>query len=221
MGLVVTNIETVMIYQGKEVFEWFQNEVCRDRRRADLGGFEQQVRGEGSKLKGNCGYGRTLMDKSKHTRVCFAKRNNLANHVNSPFLKSYDVLNEDVYEIEKGKKSVVLDLPSQIGVAVYSYANLRIVKFWEFISTYLVNDLYQIMECDTDSLYIAFARESIDECVKPELKENWKTEKWKWFVSKDKDTMIEFDGNMIPLAQYDKRTPGKFKPEFIGTCQMC
>ena len=177
MGLVVTNIETVMIYQGKEVFEWFQNEVCRDRRRADLGGFEQQVRGEGSKLKGNCGYGRTLLDKSKHTKVCFAKRYYLANHVNSPFLKSYDVLNEDVYEIEKGKKSVVLDLPSQIGVAVYSYANLRIVKFWEFISTYLVNDLYQIMECDTDSLYIAFARESIDECVKPKLKEHWKTEK--------------------------------------------
>ena len=23
MGLVVTNIETVIIYQGKEVFEWF------------------------------------------------------------------------------------------------------------------------------------------------------------------------------------------------------
>ena len=55
MGLVVTNIETVMIYQGKEVFEWFQNEVCRDRRRANLGGFEQQLRGEGSKLKRNCG----------------------------------------------------------------------------------------------------------------------------------------------------------------------
>ena len=88
MGLVVTNIETVIIYQGKEVFKWFQDEVARDRRRADMGGFELQVKGEGSKLKGNCGYGRTLMDKSKHTKINFAKKKNLAKHVNNPFLKT-------------------------------------------------------------------------------------------------------------------------------------
>ena len=46
MGLVVTNIETVIIYQGKEVFKWFQDEVARDRRRADMGGFELQVKGK-------------------------------------------------------------------------------------------------------------------------------------------------------------------------------
>ena len=94
----------MVIYQGKEVFKWFQNEVCRDRRRADLGGLEFQVKGEASKLKGNCGYGRTLMDKSKHTRISFAKKENLANHVNNPLFKNYDTLNEGVYEVEKGKQ---------------------------------------------------------------------------------------------------------------------
>ena len=67
MGLVVTNIETVIVYNGKSVFEWFQDEVCQDRRRADLGGVEFQVKGEAAKLMGNSGYGGTLMDKSKHT----------------------------------------------------------------------------------------------------------------------------------------------------------
>ena len=31
MGLVVTNIETVIMYKGKSVFKWFQDEVCRFR----------------------------------------------------------------------------------------------------------------------------------------------------------------------------------------------
>ena len=101
MGLVVTNMEIVIILQGQEVFKWFQNEVCRDRRRADLGGLEFQVKGDASKLKGNCGYGRTLMDKSKHTRISFAKKTNLANHVNNPLFKNYYTLNEGVYELKK------------------------------------------------------------------------------------------------------------------------
>ena len=78
-------------------------------------------------------YGRTLMDKSKHMPISFAKKKNLANHVNNPSLKNYDTLIEGVYEVEKGGKKAVLDLPSQIGVAVYSYAKLRLIKFWEFM----------------------------------------------------------------------------------------
>ena len=45
-----------------------------------------------------------------------------------------------------------------------------------------MNDYYQLMECDTDSLYIAFAKETIDECVKPHLKEEWNKVKSQYFV---------------------------------------
>ena len=119
------------------------------------------------------------------------------------------------------KSKVILDLPVQIGIAVFNYAKLRLIEFWEFINHYLVNDLYQIMECDTDSLYIAFARENIDECVKPELLEKWQEEKKIWFSTEDKETLVDFEGNDITLADFDKRTPGKFKPEFIGDGMAC
>ena len=104
MGLVVTNIETVIVYNGKEVFQWFMKEVCQDRRRADLGGVELEMKGEASKLKGNCGYGRTLMDKSKHTQLSFTKEKCLTNHVNNPFFKHCEELNGNFYEVEKRKK---------------------------------------------------------------------------------------------------------------------
>ena len=61
------------------------------------------------------------------------------------------------------------------------------------------------MVTDTDSLYIAFARDTIDECVKPELKEQWNTEKWNWFCSEDVDTLVEFRGGFITKKQYDSR----------------
>ena len=52
-------------------------------------GAEFKMKGEVSKLKGNCGYGRVLMDKSKHTRLAVAKAGNLDKHVSNPFLKKW------------------------------------------------------------------------------------------------------------------------------------
>ena len=67
------------------------------------------------------------------------------------------------------------------------------------------------MECDTEF------------CVKPELRDKWIEEKLKWFSSEATHCKINFDGSgiFIPLAQYDKRTPGKFKPEFEGDGMIC
>ena len=170
---------------------------------------------------GNCGYGATLMDNAKHTRLSFAAEKNLDKHINNPLLKTCTELNEHIFEVEKQHKTIVRNLPLQIGAAVYSYAKLRMLEFWEFINKFLVNDLYQLMVMDTDSLYIAFARDTVDECVKPELREKWATEKWEWFSSEDNETKVDFEGEEITEAQWDRRTPGKFKIEYNGTGQAC
>ena len=77
------------------------------------------------------------------------------------------------------------------------------------------------MEMDTDSLYIAFSRETLDECVNPHLKEEWKKEKYKWFASDDENCTFNFKGERITYKQYDQRTPGKFKLEFEGEGMSC
>ena len=58
-------------------------------------------------------------------------------------------------------------------------------------------------------MYIAFARDNTDECVKPDLREEWCQEKWRFFSSTD-DTIID----KMPFYQWDKRTSGKYKPKF-------
>ena len=193
IGLVVTRIELVISDNGKAVFDWFVEEECNDRRRADQGGAEFKMKGEASKLKGNCEYARVLMD--KYTRLSFAKAEN--------------------------QRKVVHDLPMQIGMTIYSYAKLRMLELWEFINTFLVNDMYQFMEMDTDSLYIAFARDTIDECGKPDLRDQWNTEKWKWFCYEDTTSSIEFDEQIVTFKQWDKRIPCKFKLEYDGDDMSC
>ncbi len=220
-GLVVTRLHYFISYNGKECFNWFTKEVTNDRRAADLGGADLIMKGELSKLMGNSSYGYTLMNKTNHTQTSFIKRKNLQKHIRNPFLKNSDELEGDIFEVEKGKRKIVHDLPIQIGLAVYSYAKLRMLEFWKFINTYLDNDLYQFMEMDTDSLYIAFARDTIDECVKKDLQEEWKKEKYKWFASEDEKCTFNFRGERITFKQYDKRTPGKFKLEFEGEGMGC
>ena len=219
MELIIDDIEFIMEYNPKKCFKWFQDKVVHDRRMADLDP-NWRIRGETSKTKGNCAYGRTLMDKSKHTSTRFITGSNISNHVNNPLFKHMVELQDDIFEVTKKKKTCIYDLPIQIGIAVYSYAKLNLISFWEFINKFLVNDLYQLMECDTDSLYIAFARSSIDECVKPNLKKEWEIEKKRFFSSQD-ESLIEFEGKLIPKKQYEKRTPGLYKPEFIGTGMIC
>jgi len=51
--------------------------------------------------------------------------------------------------------------------------------------------------------------------LKPELKEEWTREKHNFFSSHSTEPVI-FDGTEITMKQYDKRTPGKYKAEFIG-----
>ena len=115
----------------------------------------------------------------------------------------------------------MIDTPITKAIAVYLYAKLCLINFWEFLKKYLIDEYYQLMETDTDSLYIAFARITIDECVKPELRKEWNAEKWNFFSSEDEDTIINFQGYLISKKQYEKRTPGKFKEEFNGIGMIC
>lgn len=130
-------------------------------------------------------------------------------------------LNENYYEVEKHKRKVFLDLPSQIGVSVYSYAKLQMIEFWEFLNAHLRQESYQLMEMDTDSIYLAVTSKSIDDCVKPEMRESWLRDKSNFFSSTDTTTMLDFEGHQISTAQWDKRTPGKFKIEFAGDGMIC
>ena len=105
------------------------------------------------------------------------------------------------------KKKVRLDLPIQIGVAVYSLAKLRMLEFYyDCLDKYIKREDFEMVEMDTDSAYMALAEKNFDELVKPELQEEYEKDKHNWFPRTDTEENIAFD----------KRKPGLFKVEFEG-----
>ena len=69
--------------------------------------------------------------------------------------------------------------------------------------------MYCLIECDTGSLYLALARYTIEECVKPEKLQEWCENKYKYFDLGGKS--LVFDGKEITKKQYQKQTPGLYK----------
>ena len=219
MGLICTGIEWVLEYNPKPVFQWFVDKVANDRRMADLDP-NMEIIGETSKTSGNASYGYCCIDKSKHNSVRFCEQKDLSKYIHDPFFKSMEELNGGIYEVVRGKRRVIQDTPIQVAIGVYSMAKLSLIEFWEFLNEHLDKNLYCLMECDTDSLYISIARSTIDECVLPNKLEGWLEKKYNYFAS-DSDELMTFNGQEITKKQYEKRSPGKYKLEFCGDGMIC
>ena len=114
-------------------------------------------------------------------------------------------LNETTFEIEMSKKTISLDLPIHIGCFVYQYAKLRMLEFYyDFMDVFVDRRDFQYCAMDTDSAYMALSASSLDDVIKPEMRQRYQLEKKNWFPRSG------------PFAAYDKRTPGLFKTEFTG-----
>ena len=68
LGLVCTDIEWVLEYTPKKVFEWFVNDVTNTRRMADMDP-SYKIRGDSAKTKGNAAVGITMIDRTRNTSV--------------------------------------------------------------------------------------------------------------------------------------------------------
>ena len=109
----------------------------------------------------------------------------------------------------------MLDLPQQIGISVYNFAKLVMIQFWRFLDKFLLKSHYELCQMDTDSLYIGISKQSLDDCVKPELWDEWVEAKKKWFPTEDK-TEATFKDHKVTKGRLTQRQPGLFKLEFSG-----
>ena len=219
LGLICTDIQWVLEYNPQPVFKWFTDKVSNDRRKADLDP-DLSIIGESSKTSGNASYGYCAIDKTKHNNVKFCGLDKIGRHLRDPFFKSMEELDGGIFEIVKGKRKIVQDTPIQVAIATYSMAKMCLLNFWVFLKEHLDSSYYCLMQTDTDSLYIAIAKDSIDECVMPHKLESWNKTKYDYFSS-DSEELMTFEGEKITKKQYEKREPGKFKLEFSGIGMIC
>ena len=82
-------------------------------------------------------------------------------------------------------------------------SQLRMLEFYyDFLDTYIDRTDFELIQMDTDSMYMALSSESINDIIRPESKEEY-----------DNGSKAEF----LSTSKYHDRTPGLFKAEFQGT----
>ena len=206
-GLVVTKVYRAVQWKPDPCFQRFGEFVSSARRQGDKDD-SQKILGETAKLVGNSGFGRFIMDVSRHNDVVYEEEDGkVSRAINSFFFQDLEELPEDVYEIKSAKKTIKYDLPIQIGFFVFQYAKLRMLQFYyECVNHFLPREDFQYLQMDTDSAYMALSTSSFEKAVKPALHDEFEAEKSKWFPRDDTPEH----------SAYDKRTPGLFKVEWQG-----
>ena len=161
------------------------------------------------------------MNKDGHCKVSFVNQKfKGCLMVNDKKFKELNKLTEDVAEVVMGKHSIVQDTPIQLGKFILDYAKLRMLQFYyDFLDYFIDRKHWEYAEMDTDSAYFAVSADEVNEqgqdvslesLVKDDLKEQFEEEKDTWLV-----TCTCGDG-MCTNEDCDKRTPGKFKLEYLS-----
>ena len=201
-GLKVTAVYKLLKYESGRPFKWFPEEVSNARRDGDSNPALKAL-GDTFKLKGNSFYGKMIEDLEKHTKTSYTQSEKTVDKAfRSPFFDDLEVINE-TYELKERKRQVNIRRPYQCGIAVYQLAKLRMLEFYyDFLDKYVDRRDFELIQMDTDSMYMALSAENLDDIVKPSLQDK--------YINGGKEEFLS-------TSTYHDRTPGLFKDEFKGT----
>ena len=233
-GLIVDSINFVMEFTPEKSFSKFMEQVTEARRMGD----ENKANAITSnlfKLEGNSAYGKIAMNKELWVRTNFCDIKGAFQHFQNPRFKSCENIGSGIYLIESSPRTIRYDLPLQISVFVYGYAKLKMLELvYDLIMKFIPRDSYELLYMDTDSMYVSYSEDSIENCVPVEKRESFYKIYKSFFPAKACDehwdsyveSRIKNEKRPEPSSicvkckktlKFEGRTPGLFKTEFHGT----
>ena len=207
-GLIITKVyQTVEFDLNNNPFNDFVDKVSNARREGDKDP-NKSILALTSKLIGNCAFGSNLMRKQHHTDVFYSDDENKINEmINNKRFISLTELDEGYCEINMKKKKILMNTNLSLGYFILQYAKLRLLSFYyRFIDKYFDRKDFELVQCDTDSLYIAFSSDNLDTLIKPDMRNAYANDVHNWLPRTSPPE----------AALFDKREPGLFKVEWEG-----
>ena len=172
-GLEITKIYKFIEYTPEKTFEKFAWDVSEVRRGEDCNS-SKTILANTWKLIGSSGYSTALLRKDKFRNISYHDQFTVDKAVNFPRFVNLDVVNSKLYETKSPKKHITLNLPIQMGLFVYSLVKLKKLELvYDCIKKYIPDDCFEFIEMDTDSLYFSLCSDSLDDLIKPELREEF------------------------------------------------
>ncbi len=174
------------------------------------------MRADLMKLLQNASFGSSLINVSSHTKIKIVYQEEKAKMLlNKKEFRSMDDLGQELYQIETTPLFIKQNVPTIIGFQVLQLAKIRLLEIvHSYLSYYISPNLFSSVLTDTDSYYFALARDSLEEAVIPEKREE--------YIKQTKGHCgQEFNGLMVreccnSCKVFDSKTVGVYKIEHTG-----
>jgi hypothetical protein len=100
-GLEISKFYQAITYTPKQCFKGIPDDITNVRRAGDVDE-DMTIIAETMKLIGNTLYGRTVMDKEKHTTTTCCGLDKISKRINDPHFKDLEELNDNRFEVMTG-----------------------------------------------------------------------------------------------------------------------
>ena len=113
-----------------------------------------------------------IKDLARHKSIKFTHKERIADKaLRSPFFEDLEEIG-GVYKIKEFKWTVMIKRPYQCGIAVYQLVKLLMLEFYyNFLDKYFSRQDAELCYMDTNSFYLTMSGDSLDEIVKPEIRQ--------------------------------------------------
>ena len=176
------------------------------------------------KLLANSSYSYQTMDRSRNTVTKYPSDEKTHAAIKSKLFKKLDHKNNSVYEAELAKPQIEHREPIIVGFFILQYAKLWMLElFYNFFTRFFDVNMFEVLEMDTDSRYLALAGKELEECIRQEMRAEWQRLRSNDCVDSFTADAVEnfFPGTCCVKHKHDEREPGLFEEEFRCTEMLC
>ena len=161
------------------------------------------------------------MDRNRNTMTKYMndKKTNVA--INSKQLREFNHVDNTLYDVELATAEIDHKEPIIVEFFILNCAKLRML---ELFTTFCDVNKFGDLEMVTDSLYLFSAEKKLEDCIRPEMKSEWKR-------LQSKDCTVSFTADTVSIffprrccdkhKNHDKREFGLFKEDFRCREMLC
>ena len=218
-GCISSRIYKFIRYNKSPICKDFVGDITKMRIKGDMDK-NSEMPALMAKLIGNSAFGSTITNKDKHRHVTLRSHTgasataSLAGNGDYRAIVSslltfvrYEELTPHLLEVECRYDKLVYDQLRYIVKTIFDRAKLSVLKFYyDFLKRILKDDSYQLLETDTDSIYISLKYKEFDDNVDPEQWDVYQSLKSQYFLTSE--------------CEYGKRQLNRYKLECEGTMMV-
>ena len=171
VGLVCTQTNVFEGYTLKKRFNGLVQSAVDARIQGDENP-NSSIIADTMKLRANtcCGY--YITNRSQHAVTIYPSDKNTQATLNCKFFRKFNLVINALYEVEPKHKLNLKIKDCRFFVLQYTKP-LKLELYYNFFTNFCDVNMFEELEKDTNSLYLALAENEKEDCIRPETKAEW------------------------------------------------